>query len=65
MSYPLDELFEEVAFIAYHFHWRLEDILNLEHEDRQTFIDEISAINKRMNETPTPSRGISLEHWGR
>jgi hypothetical protein len=43
----------------------VEDILNLEHEDRQMFIDEISTINKKMNQTPTPSRGIPLEQWGR
>ena len=38
MSYPLDEVFEEVAFLAYHFHWPLEDILALEHADRARFI---------------------------
>jgi transcriptional antiterminator len=59
-------LFEEVAFIAYHFHWSLEDILNLEHGDRHRFIEEISAINKEMNAnsgSPSPSRGIPLELW--
>lgn len=64
MSYPLDSLFEEVAFVAYHFHWSLDEILALPHGDRQRFIEEISAINRQMNESTAPSRGIPLELWG-
>jgi hypothetical protein len=41
----------------------LEDILNLEHGDRQRFIEEISAINRQMNESSTPSKGIPLDQW--
>jgi hypothetical protein len=63
VGYPLDTLFEEVAFVAYHFHWPLADILALEHGDRQRFIEEISAINKQVSGSPTPSRGIPLELW--
>lgn len=63
VGYPLDSLFEEVAFVAYHFHWPLGDILSLEHGDRQRFIEEISAINRRMNESSAPSQGIPLQDW--
>jgi len=42
-------LTEEVAFIAYHFHWAPEAIMNLEHMDRRQWVQEISAINGRMN----------------
>jgi hypothetical protein len=65
VGYPLDSLFEEVAFIAFHFHWPFEDILNLEHGDRHRFMDEISAINRQMNEStgPAPSEGVPLEVW--
>ena len=28
-GYPLDRLYEEVAFIAYYFHWSAEAILQL------------------------------------
>ena len=63
MSYPLDELFEEVAFVAYHLHWSLGDILSLEHGDRQRFIDEISAINRQANGEPTVSKGIPIQDW--
>jgi hypothetical protein len=65
VGYPLDDLLEEVAFVAYHFHWSLAEILELEHGDRQRFIEEISAINKEMSQgaAQTPSRGIPLELW--
>ncbi len=68
VGYPLDRLYEEVAFLAYYFHWSLAEILDLEHSDRRRFMDEISAINRQLNEqTDTggsePSRGIPLEVW--
>lgn len=50
MTYPTDRLFEEVAYVAYHFHWSLEEILNLEHPDRQHFVRQISSINRRLTE---------------
>jgi hypothetical protein len=49
VSYPLNALYEEVAFIAYHFHWPLEAILNLEHPERRRWVQGISTINQRMN----------------
>lgn len=36
--------------MAYHLHWSLDDILELEHRDRQRFVDEIAAINRRLSE---------------
>jgi hypothetical protein len=38
-----------MAFLAYHFHWPLEQILELEHSDRRMWASQISAINERMN----------------
>lgn len=49
LSYPLAQLYEEVAFIAYHFHWELPAIMDLEHADRRRWVHEISSINQRMN----------------
>ena len=48
MSYPSAALREEVAYIAYHFHWSLDEILNLEHRDRHRWVEEISKINRRL-----------------
>ena len=50
MTYETERLFEEVAYVAYHLHWSLDEILDLEHADRQRFVSEISAINVRLNQ---------------
>jgi hypothetical protein len=50
LGYPLDSLYEEVAFIAYHFHWDLQRILELEHPERAHWVAEISSLNERANE---------------
>jgi len=49
-GYPLDRIYEEVAFIAYHFHWGMMEIMNLEHGERRRWCQEISSINKRLSE---------------
>ncbi|MGB9927648.1 MAG: DUF6760 family protein [Methanosarcina sp.] len=48
-SYPLDKLYEEVAFLAYYFHWAYETIMNMEHRERQRWCQEVSRINKELN----------------
>jgi len=49
-GYPLGKIYEEVAFIAYHFHWPLEEIINMEHRDRHQWCEEISRINRRLSD---------------
>ena len=50
MTYATDRLYEEVAYVAYHFHWSLNDILDLEHPLRRRFVAEIAKINRRLSE---------------
>lgn len=50
MTYATDRLFEEVAYVAYHFHWSLDEILDMEHPLRQRFVAEIAKINQRLSE---------------
>ncbi len=50
MTYNTDRMFEEIAYIAYHFHWSLDEILDLEHPLRQRFVQEIGRINERLAE---------------
>jgi hypothetical protein len=50
VTYGPDRLHEEVAYIAYHFHWPLDDILDLEHAERQRYAVEIGKINTRINQ---------------
>ena len=47
--YPSQALYEEVAFIAYHFHWPLDNILQLEHAERHRWVEEISKINRKLS----------------
>lgn len=38
MTYAPDRLHEEIAYIAFHFHWSREEILDLEHPDRRRYV---------------------------
>ncbi len=49
-AYPVDELYEEMAFIAYHFHWDYPTVLALDHPERRRWVEEISKINRRLGE---------------
>ncbi len=50
MTYAADRLHEEIAYVAYHFHWALDDILDLEHADRLRYVSEIARINTRIGQ---------------
>ncbi|HEX2040923.1 MAG TPA: DUF6760 family protein [Acidimicrobiales bacterium] len=50
MTYATDRLYEEVAYVAYHFHWSLDEILELEHPLRRRFVSEIASINTRLSD---------------
>ncbi|NLW46377.1 MAG: hypothetical protein GXY86_03425 [Firmicutes bacterium] len=52
IGYPLDRLYEEVAFVAYYFHWEYETVINLEHRERRRWCEEISKIHKKVNGEP-------------
>ena len=39
-----EELLEETARLAFHLHWPLETILDLEHADRRKFLSEADAL---------------------
>ncbi|WP_460730666.1 DUF6760 family protein [Lysobacter rhizosphaerae] len=52
-AYPSQILREEMAFIAYHFHWGVAELFNLEHVERRHWCRSISAINRRLDGTPT------------
>jgi hypothetical protein len=48
-TYPREQLEQEIAYIAYHFHWPLENILDMEHVERHAWLREIARINKEIN----------------
>ena len=47
-GYPLDQLHEEIAFLAYYLHWDYDTLLSLEHNDRRRWCEEVSKINRRL-----------------
>lgn len=49
MTYPAGRIHEEVTYVAYHLHWALDDILDLEHADRLRYVAEIARINERIS----------------
>lgn len=49
MIFPLDRLYEEMAYIAYHFHWPWHELMHMDHRERQRWVDEIVTINLRLN----------------
>lgn len=49
IGYPLEQLYQEVAFVAYHFHWPHDEVMDMEHPYRRRWVEEISAINQEMS----------------
>jgi len=43
-------VFEEVAYVAYYFHWPHDQVMNMEHRERQRWVAEIAKINQRLND---------------
>lgn len=50
MSYPSDRLFEEVAYIARYLHWPYDQVMALDHRERQRWVGEIARTNQALNE---------------
>jgi hypothetical protein len=42
-GYPVDRVHHEVAFLGRHVHWTLEELLNLDHAQRQRWLVEVAA----------------------
>ena len=51
-AYPVASLYEEMAFIAHHFHWSHHDVMWLDHRERRRWCKEISAINWTLDGAP-------------
>jgi hypothetical protein len=49
-------LYEEVAYIAYYFHWPYEQVMRLDHRERQRWVAEVARINERLNQEPANGR---------
>ena len=49
IGYPSERLFEEVAYIAYYFHWPYDEVMGMDHQERQRWVGEVARINDRLN----------------
>ncbi|KOU65092.1 hypothetical protein ADK55_06900 [Streptomyces sp. WM4235] len=47
VTYATDRLHEEIAYVAYHFHWGPDAILDLEHQDRRRYTEQIASLVTR------------------
>ncbi len=45
--YPAEALWQEVAYLAYHLHWSIDDLLDLEHGDRMRMVRAVASLNAR------------------
>ena len=45
MTCSSDELYGEMAYLAFHCHWSLGELLDLEHGVRRRFIGEIGRLD--------------------
>lgn len=51
-TYPADKIYEETAFIGYYMHWNHNEIMEFPHLERIRWCNEISAINRKLNDEP-------------
>ncbi|WP_276203018.1 DUF6760 family protein [Herbaspirillum rhizosphaerae] len=49
VGYPVDRIHEEVAFIAFHFHWPPERLMQMEHGERRQWVEQVSRINRALS----------------
>lgn len=47
--YPQADLYREMSFISYYFHWSAEEVMALDHNSRRRWCEEISSINSSLN----------------
>jgi hypothetical protein len=44
VTYAADLIEEETAYLAYHFHWGMDAILDLEHADRRAYVRRVAEL---------------------
>ena len=52
LSYPPEQLFQEVAYLAYYFHWPHSEMMDMTHIERLRWVNELARINRTLNEPP-------------
>jgi len=47
MTYPAEDTWDEVSYLAYHLHWDMEQLVDLEHDDRLMLVAKVADLNRR------------------
>ena len=47
MHYPSEALWQEITYLAYHLHWDMDRLMDLEHADRSRLVQEVASLNER------------------
>jgi hypothetical protein len=45
--YPERAVWDELVYLAYHLHWDLNTLLDLEHADRIMLVERVADFNRR------------------
>ncbi|HUC32027.1 MAG TPA: DUF6760 family protein [Ilumatobacteraceae bacterium] len=45
--YPEQSLWDELIYLAYHLHWDLDSLLDLQHNDRARLVRGVAELNER------------------
>lgn len=51
MSYPSERLSEEVAYLSHYLHWSYDEVMRLDHRERQRWVAEVARMNQRINDS--------------
>jgi hypothetical protein len=46
VSYPLDRVYQEVAYLGCHVHWTYDELLSLDHHQRRRWVDEVRRLER-------------------
>lgn len=38
-----------MAFLAYYLHWSMDDLMQMDHQERRRWCEEVSAINRKLS----------------
>ena len=44
IGYPVDRVYQEVAFLGRYVHWTLAELLSLDHAERQRWVQEVTSL---------------------
>jgi hypothetical protein len=44
VGYPVERVYQEVAYLGQHVHWTLEELMSLDHVERQRWVQEVLSL---------------------